>query len=369
MRIMITGGGTGGHTSPAVAIIEELQKRDPRLVLQWAGRANSVEQRICENLSLPFRALTVEGWPRKDKLRKLWVGVKLAWAMVNAALCIRKFRPQLVLGVGGYVSVPLVWVAQRMGVPTVLHEQNKRLGMANRILARRASLILLSYPETVGDYPRDRAQVVGNPVRAGFLTPPERNAACQTFGLNPEIPVILVCGGSQGARTLNTAMAQALASFNTDEVQFLWMAGGQGAAEARATAQEAPVHVTVFSFIDDMVSACAAADLIISRSGASSTAELACLGKPSILIPFPFATDNHQEDNGRAFEEAGASIIVLDKDFSGDRLVQLVRELLSQPERLEKMAAAARAIAKPSAVETVVETVLPLAFGETNPST
>ena len=369
MRIMITGGGTGGHTSPAVAIIEELQKRDPRLVLLWIGRKGSIEQRICESRSFPFRAVSVEGWPRKKKFRKIWVGLKLVWAAINSALCIWKFRPQLVLGVGGYVSVPLVWTAQRLNVPTILHEQNKRLGMANRLLAPRASRILLSYPDTLGDYPTESARVVGNPVRAGFDDPPDKKDACEKFDLDPEIPIVLVCGGSQGARTLNLAMTEAIGRFNEKEIQFIWMAGNQDVTKARSAAEGAKIRVSVFSFIDDMVAACAVADLIISRAGASSTAEIAVMGKPSVLIPYPFATDNHQEDNARAFEEGNASIVILDNDFSAQRLVDVVRELITDKARLEEMGKAALMLAKPSAVETVVEEILPLAFGRSNSST
>lgn len=362
MRIMITGGGTGGHTSPAVAVVEELQRRDPLLTVQWVGRRNGIEERVCRRLSLPFRPVPVEGWPRRRSPRKLWVAAKLAVSVVQCLLYIRKFRPQVVFGVGGYVSLPLGLAAQRLGVPTVLHEQNRLLGMANRMLAPKSARLLLSYADTVGDYPKDRARVVGNPVRKGFTEPPTKDAARERLGLDPAVPVVLVCGGSQGAHTLNEAVRAALPQLAANELQLIWMAGATDAPMARAAAQSCPARVDVFPFIDDMVTACAAADLVVSRSGASTTAELACLGKPAILVPYPHATDNHQEQNARAFEETGAAILLKDADCTGERLLATVRPLLAEPARLRSMADAAHALARPGAAETIVEDLLSLVF-------
>lgn len=364
MRLMITGGGTAGHTSPAVAIIEELKQRDPQLELLWVGRAGSVEERVCSTLSLPFRSVPVRGWPRSGVLKRIWALLALGVSGARAFFFIRAFRPQVVIGVGGYVSVPLTWVAQRLGVPTILHEQNKQLGMANRVLAPRAHSLLLSFPDTQGAYPEDRALVVGNPVRAGFLMPPEMAAARATLELKPDVPVVLVCGGSQGAHTLNRAMEDVLAGFEEDEAQFVWMTGKSEAGHARSIATKAAASVTVHAFIDDMVTACSAATLIVSRAGASSTAEIAALGKPSILVPYPFATDNHQEVNARAFESAGAALVLLDEECTGPRLLEDLRALLGDPEKLGIMGEAARTLGKPVAVEKIVETILSVSFEE-----
>ncbi|HOZ46355.1 MAG TPA: undecaprenyldiphospho-muramoylpentapeptide beta-N-acetylglucosaminyltransferase [Candidatus Hydrogenedentes bacterium] len=360
--MMITGGGTGGHTSPAIAIIEELRKRDPLLMLQWVGRKGNLEERVSRAMDIPFRSVPVEGWPRGQRWRKAWAAAKLAIGMARAAMFIRGFRPQVVLGVGGYVSLPLMYAAQRMGVATVVHEQNKRLGLANRLLAQRARRILLSYPDTLGDYPQDRARVVGNPVRAGFASPPSQAEAKARLGLAEDAPVVLVCGGSQGAHTLNVATAELLGRCTRGEIQFLWMTGAAEAEAAREHADKSGLPVQVFPFIDDMVTACAAADLVVSRAGASTTAELAVLGKPSVLVPYPFATDNHQEQNARALEAAGAAAVILDDACSGERLAQEIRSILGSPERLAAMAHAAATLARPSATETIAEEILSLVF-------
>lgn len=362
MRIMIAGGGTGGHTSPALAIIEELQKRDPRLVLQWIGRRGNIEERVCRHHAIPFRSVPIEGWPRRQRLRKAWAGAKLAFSVLKCMVYVQRFRPQVALGVGGYVSLPALYAAQRLGVPTVLHEQNKRLGLANSILGKSATRILLSFPETSGTYPKDRASVVGNPVRAGFLHPPDQAEAKARLGLLDDVPVVLVAGGSQGARTLNEAMKAALPRFERNEVQFIWMTGPADVAVARRVATSAEAFTLTFGFIDDMVTACAAADILVGRAGASSTAEIAMLGKPSILVPYPHATDNHQESNARAFEQAGAAILIRDAELSGERFHAELTSLLADRERREAMGRAATTLARPGAAEAIVEEILALAF-------
>ena len=365
MRMMITGGGTGGHTSPAVAIIEELRSRDPKLILQWVGRRGGIEERVSEACGVAFRPVAVSGWPRKRSLRRAWVAAQLAWAVLRCMVFIRKFRPQIVLGVGGYVSLPLMLAAQRMGVPTALHEQNKRLGMANRMAAARAACIFLGYEDTLGEFPRERALVVGNPVRSGFLAPPSQAEARAALGLRDDVPVVLICGGSQGARTLNRAVADMLPTFRTDDAQFIWMTGVTDAAEAREAVHGLEVTALVFPFIDDMAQACAAADLVVTRAGASTTAELAVLGKPSVLVPYPHATDNHQEQNARAFEAAGASVFLADDACQGPALASTIRGLTEAPEHLESMGRAAKALGHPLAAERVAESLMELVFVET----
>lgn len=364
MRIMITGGGTAGHTSPAIAVIEELQSRDPRLALQWLGRRGAVEERVAKLHAIPFRALPVSGWPRRGVFRRLWVAAQLVIALALAFVYLRRFRPQAVLAVGGYVSVPLTLVAQRLGVPTILHEQNRSMGLANRLLAKRATRILLSFDDTTGAYPKERATLVGNPVRKDFHNPPGKAEARNRLDLNPDIPVIVVTGGSQGARTINNAMEHVLENIPPQNAQFIWLAGRAGAEAARAIAEKSAADVRVHAFVDEMADVCAAADLIISRAGASSTAEIAVLGQPSILIPYPAATDNHQEHNARAMESAGAAVVVLDHECSGQRLLQTVSETLNDPARLHAMAAAAKTTAHPAAADAIAEEIFAIVFQE-----
>jgi len=364
MRVMITGGGTGGHTSPAQAFIEELRVRDPRLLLQWVGRNGSIEERVAKNLNVPFRNLWVEGWPRKTSPRIPWALFKMGLACLRSAMYLRKFQPDVVLGVGGYVSLPLMLTAQRMGIRTILHEQNKRMGMANRVLAPQATRVFLSYKGTEGPLPENRSIVVGNPVRSGFLNPPTREEACSALGLDPNTPIVLVVGGSQGAQSINNAIEAMLPLLKSDELQIIWMTGKGGLDQAKQAAEKANCKIKVYGFIDDMVTTTAAADIVIGRAGASSTAELAMLGKPAILIPYPHATDNHQEENARAIADAGAAVLLLDAECTGERLLTELRSIVQNGGRLADMSVAATALARPGAAEQVVDAIMELVFAQ-----
>jgi len=358
MRVMIAGGGTGGHTSPASAIIQELRRRDPKLYAQWVGKAGAIEERVARSIDVPFRPLPAAGWPRKLSVKQISTIAKNVASLSLALRYVRSFQPQLVIGVGGYVSLPLLFAAQLLGVPTFIHEQNKRLGVANRFLAKRATRIFLSFEDSIGNFPADRAEVVGNPVRAGFLNPPSRDGAKRSLGLDTRRPLVLVVGGSQGAQSINRAVGSCVQSLPPDTAQFLWMTGAHSLEQAQQDAANASVPVQVRGFIDDMVTACAAADLIISRAGASSTAEIAAIGRASILIPYPHATDDHQTGNAQAFVDAGASVLMRDADCTPESLAALLKELLSDGGRRAAMEQGALSLARPHAAEVIADALL-----------
>ena len=368
MRIMITGGGTGGHVFPAVAVAEELHRRDPHLALQWVGRRGNIEERVCERLSIPFRSVSVLGWPRNRGLRQVGAMAALGRSLVQAFVHVRKFRPQAVFAVGGYVSLPVAYVANRMGILVLLHEHNRQIGMANRILAPRATRILLSFSDTKGEFPEEKAILVGNPVRAEFFAPPSKGEACRGLGLDESIPVVLIVGGSQGAHRLNEAVADVLSHVRENEAQFLWITGTADAAAARKAADGAVVPVHVFSFLEDMVAACAASDIVVSRAGASLTAEIAAMGKPGILVPYPHAAEGHQDQNARAFEERGAAIVLPDHECTGRALLTLLRDLLADAAVRDAMGKAAASLAKPGAAERIADEILSLVFAPASDS-
>jgi UDP-N-acetylglucosamine--N-acetylmuramyl-(pentapeptide) pyrophosphoryl-undecaprenol N-acetylglucosamine transferase len=199
--------------------------------------------------------------------------------------------------------------------------------------------------------------LVGNPVREGFVSPPDRAEACKRFGLNPAIPVILVSGGSQGARTLNEAVEGALAAFDGDEVQVIWAAGRQDTARWKSAAANARAKVSFHEYIEDMPAACAAATLIVGRAGASTTAEIAAMGKPSVLVPYPYATDAHQDENARAFREAGAALVFADGEWSAAAMIETVRMLLDDPVQVAAMAAAAKELARLDSARDIVREI------------
>lgn len=353
MRVIITGGGTGGHTSPAVAILEALRAQDPSLDARWMGKRGGIEERVSAAVGVPFHAVAAGGWPRGLSPKRALVLAKLLWGTLQSIALLLRHRPDAALGVGGYVSLGPLFAAQLLGVPTYLHEQNKRLGLANRLLARRAACLFLSFEGTVGVAPGTTTQVVGNPVRAGFRTPPDSAAAKAALGFDPALPLLLIVGGSQGAQSINAAVAALAGTLAGAEAQVLWMTGRGDAAMAASAAAAAAARVVVRAFIDDMVTACAAADLVVCRAGASTTAELAALGKPAILVPYPHATDNHQEHNARAFEAAGAAEVLLDSACTGPALTAAVRRYLLDRGRLTVMGQAARSLDRQGAAEAV----------------
>ena len=362
MRVMITGGGTGGHTSPAVAIVEEMRRRDPQLIVQWIGRRGGIEERISKARNIPFRSLPVEGWPRTKKLRRAWVALKLLHSGLRAALYLWKFRPQVIVGVGGYVSLPLAWVAQRLSVPVVIHEQNRQFGLANRLLAPKATIVFASFDDAHPPCPPERVRIVGNPIRSAFANPPSKEAARESIGLDRHVPVVLIFGGSQGARTINEAVSDMLSQGRLKDIQLIWMTGTPYFRQAERSITESPTPVKLFRFIDDMVTATAAADLIVSRAGASTAAEIALMGKASILIPYPHATDNHQEKNARTFQDAGAAILLPDSECNGNSLAKNIDQLLRNTAKREMMATAAEQLAKPLASESIVEAIFTMVF-------
>lgn len=358
LRVAVAGGGTGGHTSPAVAVLEAIRAREPDLAAIWIGKRGGIEERVSASVGVPFAAVAAEGWPRGGGVRRVRVLFRLALGLVQSLWVLARFRPDAVIGVGGYVSLPPLLAARLRGTPIFLHEQNKRLGLANRVAAPAARRVYLSFEDTLGVPRGARALLTGNPVRAGFRAPPDPAEARARLEFAPDVPLVLVVGGSQGATSINRAVTRLSQQLARDEAQLLWMTGSRDHAQGQAAASAATATVVARPFIDDMVTACAAADLLVCRAGASTTAEIACLGKPALLIPYPHAADDHQADNARALEAAGAAVVLADAHCGPQTLGEAVRGLLADPDRLAAMGAAARALARPDAADAIADDLL-----------
>ncbi|MGC8737977.1 MAG: undecaprenyldiphospho-muramoylpentapeptide beta-N-acetylglucosaminyltransferase [Candidatus Hydrogenedens sp.] len=370
MKVIITGGGTGGHIFPALSILEELQRRDHLLLVQWVGKKGNLEEKICQQRGIPFRSVPIRGWSRKHIISQGITASLLALSIIRSFQILLRFQPQIVIGVGGYVSFPILWSAQMLNIPTVLHEQNSLLGMANRILAKKAQKVFLSFPlaENLPEevYPADKFVITGNPVRHAFLSPLSREQVCAKLGLNPEHKTILVVGGSQGAHTINLAVSDMLNKVEPDEFQMLWITGHNDYDKYKNLTSQSKVPLKIYPFYEDMADLMSASDLLVARSGASTLAEITVLGKPSILIPFPFATDNHQEYNARSLENIGASEVLLDKDCSADTLLPRIRKIINDTALLANMSNSAKKLARPLASETIAEEIIKLVFSFSN---
>lgn len=353
--VLVMAGGTGGHVFPALAVAAELRARGVPVV--WLGSRSGLEARLVPAHGYPVEWLEVAGLRGKGWTRRLAAPLMLVRALWQAARVLRRLRPRLVLGFGGYVSGPAGLMARLLGVPLLIHEQNAIAGYTNRILARLATRVCEAFP---GAFPAARAAVAtGNPVRAAIaqLPPPAARGAAHAGR-----PRLLVIGGSQGALALNRLVPQALARL-PDEARpaVVHQAGGQMLAEAQAAYREAGVEARLEPFIDDMAAAYAAADLVVCRAGALTVAELAAAGVASLLVPFPYAVDDHQTANGRFLERTGAARVLPQATLSAESLAGELAALLPDRARLLAMALAARSLARPEAARSVAELGLAVA--------
>ena len=359
MKVLLAGGGTGGHLMPALALAQALQDAGQGIEPVLVGAERGIEAQVLTRYPFRHHLLPMEPIYRRtwwNNVRAL-VTVGRAWRAVGRVLDAE--QPVIVIGTGGYAAGPVVWRAQRRGLPTVLQEQNAFPGLATRWLARRARQIHLGFPEArerlrVG--PRTVVFALGNPIRAP--EPGSHHAALVELGLDPTRPTLLVFGGSQGARAINYAVAGALERRLLDDVNVVW---GTGTAHADALARYAvPGRVVVRGFFDPMAPAYRAADLVVARAGAMTVAELCAWGKPSILVPLPTAAADHQTHNAAALAEAGAAVQLAEQRLTPYTLAQEVTALFSDRVRLESLGTLARGRGHPDAAREIVSKILTL---------
>ena len=364
-RVLLAGGGTAGHVFPAIAVARELESAGVEPI--FAGVPDRLEADLVPAAGYRLHHVEAVAVPRRPSPALLRLPSKLRAAV---ARCERILAEEDVVGVvtfGGYVSFPVARAAHKRGLPLVIHEQNAVPGLANRVASRWADRIAVSVPGSADRFPRaERCAVTGNPVREDLLEldrPARRRAAREAFRLDPDLPTLLVFGGSQGARTLNRAVAEAHGRWSTDRIQILHAAGrGQFNESAtrweRARAAGPGPPSRVVDFISSMADAYAAADVVVCRAGATSIAELTVLGIPAVLVPYPHATGDHQHHNAAALERAGGAILVEDDDLDAARLVAEVEPLLTDPARHDAVADAARAAGRPDAARNVAQLLL-----------
>ncbi|MDR2162268.1 MAG: undecaprenyldiphospho-muramoylpentapeptide beta-N-acetylglucosaminyltransferase [Desulfovibrio sp.] len=357
-RVILTTGGTGGHIFPALAVAEEIRRRRPEAMILFMGGQYGPEGDIAAKAGLDFLGLPVRGI-----LGRGGQGARAALGMIRgvrlALAAMRKFRPQLVVGFGGYAGFAGVLAARLYGRPAAIHEQNGFPGMSNRLLGKLAQRIFLSMPDAAGVFPAARSLMVGNPVRADIAALYGRAGAAADQQRRPSR--LLVMGGSQGARALNQGMLAAYPALMEAGIE-IWHQTGQAEHEAvRAGYREAgAVRVRVEAFIADMARAYAWADLVLCRAGGSSIAELTVAGLPAVLVPFPLAAQDHQRHNARFLEGAGAGVVLEQERFAapgGDAraLSGALLDILGDREKLARMAELSRAAAKPRAAADLVD--------------
>jgi UDP-N-acetylglucosamine--N-acetylmuramyl-(pentapeptide) pyrophosphoryl-undecaprenol N-acetylglucosamine transferase len=366
LRIVVAGGGTGGHVYPGIAIVEALSER-ARVDALFVGAQGGVEQGIFERAALAHSLLPGYGLRRASLARKLAAPLVLAAGVVRATRLLGAFKPDVVLGTGGYASATVVIAALFARVPRVLQEQNSVPGLVNRRLARFASLLLLGYEESRSWLPAGVPErVVGNPIRR--LPRATRAEAATFFGLDASRPVVLVIGGSRGAHSLNLAAADAAAGLaRSHNVQFIILTGRADRKEAERRAGDAS-GIRILEYLDDVHMAYSLADVAVARSGASSVFELALFGVPAIFVPYPFAADAHQEKNASPLVKAGGAMVIGDAELSGEKLASVVASLLDDAPLRAQMSKAMWAWSKPNAAAEAADAILEIAKKKDTPA-
>ena len=363
LRIIISGGGTGGHIFPAVSIANAIKELHPETEILFVGAEGRMEMHRVPAAGYPIKGLPVAGFDRKNLLKNIPVLIKLFNSQRLAKKIVKDFRPHAAVGVGGYASGPTLKVAGSMGIPTLLQEQNSYAGVTNKLLAKQAHKICVAYEGMERFFDKDKIILTGNPVRQDLLNHNmSREEAIRSFGLDPNKRTILVLGGSLGARTINQCLMNHLDKIKQSDVQFIWQTGKIYIEEARncvAKAGHLPmIHVT--DFISNMATAYSAADLVISRAGAGSISEFCLLQKPVILVPSPNVAEDHQTKNAMALVNKNAALYVKDVE-AGDLLIDKAIEAVNQTELLNNLSKNIAELAFTDSANVIAKEVITLA--------
>ena len=364
IRIIISGGGTGGHIFPAVSIANAIKEQHPEAEILFVGAEGRMEMQRVPAAGYQIIGLPVAGFDRKHLLKNISVLIKLMKSQIKARRIIKEFKPDAAVGVGGYASGPTLKVAGSMGIPTLIQEQNSYAGVTNKLLAKKACKICVAYEGMERFFDKEKIILTGNPVRQNLLNQQmSREDAIRSFNLDPTKKTVLIVGGSLGARTINNCVLNGLDQIRQSGVQFIWQTGKFYINEAKEKVGQAEnypmLHTT--DFITDMADAYSAADLVISRAGAGSISEFCLLGKPVILVPSPNVAEDHQTKNALALVAKDAALYIKDAEAS-EKLLKTAIETVQQPETLKKLSTNIAKLAFKDSANTIAEEVWKLAL-------
>ena len=348
-RVLIAGGGTGGHLFPAIAVAEKIKEMKPETEILFIGTKSKIEGTVVPKLGYKFKSIWIKGFSRKFNLENIFFPVKLFVSLIQSIIINMKFIPRVAIGSGGYVSGPAIWGSSVLGAKIILLEQNSYPGITTRLLERYADEVHISFKDSEKYLRRkDRLHLTGNPVRKNLGTE-EKEKALSGFGLMTDKKTLLITGGSLGAGSINKAMAANAKKLEENGIQILWQTG-RNYFENYNNMDTA--NVKVLEFIDDMNAAYSACDLFLARSGATTIAEILALGVPSILVPSPNVAENHQYFNAKSLEEKNAAILIKDDNLN-DRLFETVINTISSKEKLNELKKNALKLAKPDAADVI----------------
>lgn len=359
IRMVISGGGTGGHLFPAIAIAQKVKELSPDSEVLFVGAEGKIEMEKVPKYGYKIEGLWISGFHRGQLLRNVNLPFKVISSLLKARRIVKSFKPQIAVGVGGYASGPLLFMAGKSGVPTLLQEQNSYPGVTNKLLAGKAKKICVAFPGMEKFFDKNKLVETGNPVRTNIKRISKAEAS-EELGFDANKPTILVIGGSLGARSINNALEANLKMLKQSDVQVLWQCGKiyiDGLKER--IGKELPSNILLTDFINDMDVAYGAADLVVSRAGALSISEITYLAKPSIMVPSPNVAEDHQTKNAMVLSNSQAAQLVLDKDAK-ETLIPTMLDLVKQPSELQTMASHAEKLAKPDAALHIVNEIFSL---------
>ncbi|MDI9358181.1 MAG: undecaprenyldiphospho-muramoylpentapeptide beta-N-acetylglucosaminyltransferase [Phycisphaerales bacterium] len=355
-KIIIAGGGTGGHIFPALSIASKLQSSLPSDIL-FVGDKNRMEMQKIPQAGFSIVGISIAGFNRSHFWKNILLPFKVLAGFFQVALIFKRFKPQVVIGVGGYSSFPVLCYAQWKNIPTFIHESNSLSGKANRWLSKRATAIFVAYKNMEQYFPKDKIYVSGNPVRQAIVASTiTRTQGIDFFNLNPDCKTILFIGGSLGAKGINETVAEQYHKLSAQRIQIIWQTGNTTFADYQSLTDKIP-YSWIGPFIDKMEYAYAAADVIVSRAGAMALSELAIVGKPIVLVPYPFAAEDHQRKNAEVFVDNQAAMMILDKDLK-NKLMDTLLQLFDRPEALVSLSTALKTQAIQDADARIVHEIM-----------
>ncbi|RXT15006.1 undecaprenyldiphospho-muramoylpentapeptide beta-N-acetylglucosaminyltransferase [Ammoniphilus sp. CFH 90114] len=354
MKIIVTGGGTGGHIYPALALAKKVMEQHPDGEVLYIGSDKGLEADIVPRAGFKFEAIEISGFKRSLSLENMKTIIRFLKGVSASKKLIRDFGADAVIGTGGYVCGPVVYAAAKLGVPTMIHEQNVIPGLTNKFLSRYADRIAVSFSSSAQYFSTDKVVLTGNP-RASEVAKADPQQGRASLDLRTNRKMVLVVGGSRGARAINEAFLEAVPVLaNQKDLHFVYVTGEvhyENVVAKLKKGGEIPSNVSIYPFIYNMPEVLAATDLIINRAGASFLAEITSLGIPSILVPSPYVTNNHQEKNARWLEDNGAATVLLEKDLTANTLVESIEQIIQDPIKWRAMGEAAKSLGEPLSVE------------------
>lgn len=356
-KIILSGGGTGGHIYPAIAIANEIKSRLPQADILFVGASDKMEMEKVPKAGYDIKGLWISGLDRKNLLSNISFPFKLVDSLWKSRKIISNFKADVAIGTGGFASGPMMYMAAQKGVPVLIQEQNSFPGITNKLLKNKAFAICTAYDGMEKYFPQDKLHYTGNPIRSELFTHlPDQKQAKQKLGFDPEKPLILSVGGSLGARTLNNAWSQAKEKLVESDIQLLWQTGKLEWEKINNNKSLQHPLIQPTEFIYEMNQAYAAADIIVSRAGAMAISELTLIGKPTILVPFPYAAEDHQTKNAMSLVEHNAAMMIEDKKAE-DELIQTTIDLAQNKVQQAELIKNIRALAKPNATKNIVDLI------------